>query len=104
MSFRFSKTPLGRFRMIALMEGVSFILLLMAMPLKYLYGHPEYVKVIGWIHGLLFILYVLALVNVKMSNGWSILKSVIAFLASLLPFGTFILDISLRKEENLPVS
>lgn len=90
--------------MIALMEGVSFILLLMAMPLKYLYGHPEYVKVIGWIHGLLFILYVLALVNVKMSNGWSILKSVIAFLASLLPFGTFILDISLRKEENLPVS
>lgn len=90
--------------MIALMEGVSFILLLMAMPLKYLYGHPEYVKVIGWIHGLLFILYVLALVNVKMSNGWSILKSAIAFLASLLPFGTFILDISLRKEENLPVS
>ncbi len=90
--------------MIALMEGVSFILLLMAMPLKYMYGHPEYVKVIGWAHGLLFILYVLALIQVKMSNKWSIVKSFIAFLASLLPFGTFVLDISLRKEENRQVS
>ncbi len=90
--------------MIALSEGVSFILLLMAMPLKYMYGHPEYVKVIGWIHGLLFILYVIALLRVRHSNNWSIGRSFIAFVASLLPFGTFVLDVSLRKEETSTVS
>ena len=85
-------------------EGVSFILLLMAMPLKYMYGHPEYVKVIGWIHGLLFILYVVALLQVRRSNNWTLAKSFIAFVASLLPFGTFVLDVSLRKEETSNVS
>ena len=87
--------------MIALAEGLSFILLLMAMPLKYFYGHPEFVKYIGWIHGVLFILYVIFLINVKFSRSWSYGKSILAFMASLIPFGTFVLDISLRKEEAL---
>ncbi len=100
MKLTFTKTPLGRFRIIALAEGMSFILLLMAMPFKYIYNHPEGVKIIGWIHGLLFILYVLALLSVKLSNRWSLKKSIIAFLPSLIPFGTFILDTTLRKEEN----
>lgn len=101
MKLSFTKTPLGRFRMIALAEGTSFILLLLAMPFKYVYNYPEGVKVIGWIHGLLFILYLIFLLFVKIRNSWSIKKSFIAFVASLLPFGTFVLDVSLRKEEEL---
>lgn len=99
MSLKFSDSPLGRFRKVALAEGVSFILLLMAMPFKYMYDMPQGVKVIGWIHGFLFILYMIMLLNVKLSNKWSIKKSFVAFLASLIPFGTFVLDRSLRKEE-----
>ncbi len=53
-------TPLNRFRAIALLEGLSFVLLLfIAMPLKYLAGMPLGVKVVGWAHGMLFVLYFL---------------------------------------------
>jgi len=103
MSLKFSNSPLGRFRKVALAEGISFILLLMAMPFKYLYDMPQGVKIVGWIHGFLFILYMIMLLNVKLSNKWSVTKSLIAFLASLIPFGTFVLDRSLRKEEQRQV-
>ncbi len=101
MHLKFSNTPLGRFRMIALVEGVSFILLLMAMPFKYLYGLPQGVKVIGWMHGLLFILYLIALLLVMISNKWSFKKATIAFIASLIPFGTFVLDAKVLLPEEV---
>jgi len=101
MNFKFSDSAIGRFRLAAISEGISFIVLLfIAMPLKYFAGLPEAVKYIGWVHGLLFVLYVLALITVKMNLNWGFKKTVIAFLASLLPFGTFILDKSLQKEEK----
>ena len=89
--------------MIGLAEGTSFLLLLAAMPVKYMLGHPEAVKIIGWIHGILFIWFIIALLWVQKSNQWSLKKILVAFLASLLPFGTFILDASLRREEEILV-
>ncbi len=53
-------TTLGRLRVIAFAEGVSFLILLfIAMPLKYIWGQPSAVKNFGTVHGLLFILYIL---------------------------------------------
>ncbi len=105
MKFKFSNTAIGRFRLVAISEGFSYILLLfIAMPLKYLAGWPHGVTYVGWIHGLLFVLYILTLVTVKFSLNWGFKKTVIAFLASLIPFATFILDKSLRKEEKLVVT
>lgn len=102
MKFHFSNTSIGRLRLTGLAEGTSFlILLLIAMPLKYMAGIPEPVKIIGWVHGLLFMLYIMALINVRLSHKWSFIRLFLAFVASLVPFGTFILDSSLRKEEAL---
>ena len=87
------KNAIGRFRVIAICEGISFLVLLfIAMPLKYFADSPQSVLIVGWIHGLLFILYMLALLNVKIKNRWSISKTLIAVVASLIPFGPFILD------------
>ncbi|MEO6136892.1 MAG: DUF3817 domain-containing protein [Ginsengibacter sp.] len=100
--FKFSNTPLGRFRLIGISEGLSYLLLLfIAMPLKYFAGLPEVVKYSGWVHGLLFMLFVLALLNVKINLNWSLKKSAIAFIASLIPFGYFIFDKSLRHEDEI---
>ncbi len=68
------KTALGRFRMIALYEGLSYlVLLIIAMPMKYLMDIPQPVTIVGALHGLLFVLYMLALAQVawqkKMENG-----------------------------------
>ena len=102
MKLQFSNTAIGRLRLIGISEGISYLLLLsIAMPLKYFAGLPEAVKYTGWVHGLLFILYVIALIQVKVSLHWSLKKTAIAFIASLLPFGTFILDKQWREEEKI---
>ncbi|MCY1082078.1 DUF3817 domain-containing protein [Archangium lansingense] len=97
------KTPIGRFRAVALLEGLSFVLLLfIAMPLKYLAGMPLGVKLVGWAHGMLFVLYLLFLAEAAAAHRWSLVRIVGAFLASLVPFGTFVLDARLRREEQAP--
>lgn len=98
------KTPLERFRAVALLEGLSFVLLLfIAMPLKYLAGMPLMVRWVGMAHGVLFVMYLPALLEVAVAQRWSLLRAVAAFGASLVPFGTFVLDARLRREEQAAV-
>lgn len=81
---------LERFRLIAFLEGLSFLLLLgIAMPLKYMWGQPWLVENIGMIHGLLFILYIFMTIQLKFELDWSWRKTLLAMLASIVPFGTF---------------
>lgn len=74
-------------------------LLFIAMPLKYFMGIPEAVKMVGWIHGVLFMVYVVVLIFVEFKYRWSFIFLAGAFLASVIPFGTFILDRQLKKKE-----
>lgn len=93
------------FRRVAIAEGISFLLLLcIAMPLKYMVDMPMAVKVVGYIHGFLFIGFVLLAWETKNSfnKSWGWFGMV--FLASLLPFGTFVLGRQLKKEEDLLVA
>lgn len=101
MALNFSKTPIGKLRLAGFIEGISYLVLLfIAMPLKYMANIPEAVKIVGWIHGALFIWFVIALLNVMATQKWKIIKSFFAFLSSLIPFGTFVLDNYLKKEET----
>ncbi|HEY9560272.1 MAG TPA: DUF3817 domain-containing protein [Anseongella sp.] len=96
---KFLKTSLGRFRLIAFTEGLSYLFLLfVAMPLKYLADMPLVVKYAGWVHGLLFVLFMLALLEVTIKRKWTFFKCLRGFIASLIPFGTFIFDRELKKE------
>jgi integral membrane protein len=86
---------------VGLLEGLSYLILLgVAMPLKYAAGMPMAVKVVGWIHGLLFVLFVAALAQARSAHSWPLRRTFIAFVASLVPFGTFWLDKQLRREEE----
>jgi len=88
--------------MIALAEGISFLtLLFIAMPMKYFMGMPEVVRVVGSIHGGLFVLYVGLLAMLHFRQRWTFSFSLYALLASVIPFGTFMLDKQLRKKEVL---
>jgi integral membrane protein len=87
-----------RFRRVAFAEGVSYLLLLfIAMPLKYAFAIPLAVKVVGWIHGALFIAYLIFAMRAALSQKWNFRFCVFVFLASIIPFGTFWLD---RKLET----
>jgi integral membrane protein len=92
------RTAEGRFFAIAFLEGLSYLILVfIAMPLKYLARQPEMVKRVGMAHGLLFVLFVLTLVQATTEQDWKWSKAVKAFIASFLPFGTFWFEAKYRK-------
>lgn len=81
------------FRGISLLEGLSLLVLLfIAMPLKYIWGNPEYVRVVGMAHGLLFVAYILFAIMTKFELNWKVKTLLIVFAASVIPFGTFYID------------
>ncbi|MBC7654529.1 MAG: DUF3817 domain-containing protein [Oligoflexus sp.] len=86
------KSPLGRLRIVGFLEGCSFLLLGLTMVLKYQFLMPFPNYVVGLAHGVLFITYVLLVLQVSYINKWSLVTMFWAFLASLIPFGTFYAD------------
>lgn len=87
-------------RFIGITEGISFlVLLLIAMPLKYYFGMPMAVKVVGWLHGVLFIAYIVMVFLSIKAMQWNWFSVGVALAASLIPIGTFVLDRSWKKRE-----
>ena len=84
---------LNIFRIVAFLEGVSYILLLfIATPIKYIVGNPEFVKLLGMPHGILFILYIILAFLIKGDMKWSTKIFSFVLLASIIPFGTFYIE------------
>ncbi len=82
-----------QFRWVGHLEGVSFLVLLfVAMPLKYLAGWPLGVRVVGMIHGILFLAYLALLFRVASENEWRWRDWIAGFVASIVPFGFFVFD------------
>ena len=86
------KTNLGRLRITAIIEGITYLLLAFTMILKYKYDTPLPNKIVGMIHGVFFILYVVLVLVVGINKKWSFKIIFLALLASLIPFGTFFAD------------
>ncbi|GAA4232191.1 DUF3817 domain-containing protein [Postechiella marina] len=84
---------LNIFRITALLEGLSYLLLLfVATPIKYIMHDPQYVKMLGMPHGILFILYIILAFLIKGDMKWSSKTFGIVLLASIIPFGTFYVE------------
>ena len=81
------------FRIVAFLEGLSYILLLfIATPIKYFADDPQYVRMLGMPHGILFMAYVVIAVLISKDMKWSSKTLWIVLLASIIPFGTFYID------------
>ncbi len=94
-------SPVTFLRRVSLCEGVSFLLLLgVAMPLKRYADMPMAVTVVGWAHGVLFILLGMALVQTWMAKSWPVGRLALVFAASLIPFAPFFLDKRMRQWER----
>ena len=97
---KFITTDIGRFRLLAFLEGVSLIVLVfIAVPLKYWYGDPSLVKSIGPAHGMLFLLYVVYALVIAVQQEWKFFQTTWKILlASFIPFGTLYTDHSILKK------
>jgi len=88
------RTNIGRLRIIAFLEGVSLLsLLFIAMPLKYYFHQPQVTRIMGMIHGCLFLLFVVNTLSVGVEQRWTFSGTTWkVLLACVIPFGTFYID------------
>ncbi|WP_324670568.1 DUF3817 domain-containing protein [Hymenobacter sp. GOD-10R] len=100
-------SPISRLRLLGLFEGMSLLLLIgVAVPLKYFYGNPAFVRMLGPVHGLLFLLFVLNTLRVGVEYHWRFATTTWkVLLACVVPFGTFYVDYKIlapmqRKEQE----
>gem|GEM_PF-325672 len=94
-------SELERLRAFGLLEGVSFVLLLcVAVPLKRIAGEGAFVKVMGPVHGAMFVLYAVSVFLAARSLGWRLPRTLGALAAGIAPFGTFLLEAKLRRDER----
>lgn len=94
------KTTLGQFRLLAILEGISWPLLLITMWMKYSLEMPYPNKIVGMIHGVFFIFFCIYLVLYANIAKWKFKTIALGFLASFFPFGTFIFDAKVLKKET----
>ncbi len=89
---------LNIFRIISFLEGLSYILLLfIAVPLKYINNDASYVKMLGMPHGLLFMGYIALAIVLRTENQWIKNNFIMVLIASVIPFGTFVVENKLNK-------
>lgn len=88
------KTKAGRLRILAIMEGISLLILVfIAVPLKYGMENPGLVKLMGPVHGTLFLLFLFNTLSVGVEQQWKFKKTTWkVILACFIPFGTFYID------------
>lgn len=93
------KTQLGRLRLLSYLEGISLLFLFsVAMPLKYYADLPFWVRMVGPIHGLLFLWFVITTLSVGVERGWKFKDTTWKVLIGcIVPFGTFYIDTYILK-------
>lgn len=95
------RAPVTFLRRIALAEAVSyFILVAIAMPLKYLADQPLAVRYVGMAHGVLFIVFCLALLGVLQKSKWPVSRCALVFAISFIPILPFFFDRRMKEWES----
>lgn len=96
------QTKIGRLRIIALLEGISLLILVfIAMPAKYYFDNPSITKLMGPIHGALFVFFTINTLSVAIEQNWKFRQTTWkVLLACIIPFGTFYIDRKILKPQN----
>ncbi|MBT8044828.1 MAG: DUF3817 domain-containing protein [Verrucomicrobiae bacterium] len=92
--------PINRLRIISITEAISYLILLgIAMPLKYIWGEPLAVRIVGMTHGVLFCIFCVALLDAKITQKWNIKPPFWIFVASLVPFAPIWVEKWLKSQQ-----
>jgi len=89
-------------RYIALAEATSFIALLIASFVKRTGGGEVGVQILGPIHGLLFIAYVVVALRLRPEVGWSNRTTFWVLVGAVVPFGGYVVDRWLLRRMRHP--
>jgi len=88
------KTKVGRLRIIGYLEGLSLLaLVFVAVPMKYFFANPNITKILGPIHGAIFLLFLFNTLSVGVEHNWKFKTTTLkVIIACFIPFGTFYID------------
>ena len=82
-------------------EGTSALLLFfIAMPLKYAFDMPAAVKYVGWLHGLLFVVYGLMIAIYGLNYKWKFSTMLLLFISSIIPGGPLFAESKILNREK----
>ena len=96
---------LRNFRYVALAEATSFLALLVATYVKRVADGSELgVQILGPIHGLLFVAYVVMALNLRAEQGWTNQQTFWILVGAVLPFGGYVVDWWLVRRERAALS
>ncbi|MEM9327604.1 MAG: DUF3817 domain-containing protein [Bacteroidota bacterium] len=95
----FFQSQVGRLRLLAMAEGVSLLVLVfVSVPLKHVFGVAHLSSVLGPIHGILFLVFMINAISVGVAYGWKFKQTTWkVILAAVIPFGTFYIDRKILK-------
>ena len=88
----YSAPMTSKFRLVALIEALSYLALLVAVVVKRVLDGPDVVPVLGPIHGIAFLAYVLLTLLVREEQGWTVGQTLLVLAASTVPFGAFVVN------------
>jgi len=91
---------LRNFRYVALAEATTFLALLVASVVKRTDGGEMGVQILGPIHGLLFIAYVIMALRLREEVGWTNQQTFWILVGAVLPFGGYVVDWWLLRRER----
>lgn len=99
---KYFTTTIGRLRLFAFAEGISLLVLIfIAVPIKYIFHDPTWVKNIGPVHGALFLLFIFNALRVGIEQKWKFSETTWkVIVACFIPFGTFYIDYTILRNLN----
>ncbi|MGJ8676183.1 MAG: DUF3817 domain-containing protein [Akkermansiaceae bacterium] len=96
------RTSIGRLRLISIIEGLSYLFLLYhSFYSKRMLGIDDAIKTPGMIHGILFCIFCIALLDAMLAHKWKLRIPALIFLASLIPLAPIWVEIWLKKQQDL---
>jgi integral membrane protein len=82
-------TVTAKFRLTAYVEAATYLMLLAGVIILHGFGGPDFVKIMGPIHGVVFLVYFVLVLNIRQSQGWKFWKTILVLVASAIPLGGF---------------
>ncbi len=89
---------IARFRLVAYAEAATFLILLVCVVVKRVIHGPNLVPVMGPVHGVLFLVYFVMVLQIRASQGWDLVRTILVIVASAVPFGGFFVGSHLTEE------
>lgn len=92
-----------KFRLVAIVEAISYLALLSAVVLYRLLDGPDFIGFLGPIHGIAFLIYVVLVLAIRESQSWNLWQTLLVIIASALPFGGFVVERRLVDDTEVAV-